>query len=531
MTDDTITYDSTTDRIIFVTPRHSDLMSAVRSIPMGRYNPQYSHYDLPGIFAFYVAKRFSDVTQTAAFREHLAALTARSDRRKASYDTTFNAVDFSKPFGTRVLFRHQVEGVSHILQHQRSIVAADLGTGKTSMALAAMHLSRLPIHVIAPVSLHATWQREAAVLRVAIDRLMSASNIPDPLEASVALIVDEAHYFQNDKAVRTKRFLAYAATAEYLALVTGTPIKNGRPANLYPLLVAIHHPIAVDREYFYKRYCDATRDRWGKLTAKGATNLLELHEILSDKLFVRQKADCIDLPPKTRILTIAEPSEEEQNVFSQAFAALRERYLARVRAGVVRGNSEALVILSQMRHAASWAKVSTVTRIVIELAEENRPAVIFMNYRDSAEALRKAVSEVCPTTLLTSDVPPNERDRRIQAFQNGQYKAIVCTYGTGGVGITLTASTDVILADRPWTPGEAIQAEDRVHRIGTPSPVTAIWIQQHRIDEAIDSILLEKQLNVTEVLLGRRDTIEFGETIEAQAEAILSAIFEARTDT
>ena len=34
------------------------------------------------------------------------------------------------------------------------------------------------------------------------------------------------------------------------------------------------------------------------------------------------------------------------------------------------------------------------------------------------------------------------------------------------LGLTLTRSHTVILLDRPWTPGDAAQAEDRVRRIG-----------------------------------------------------------------
>lgn len=43
--------------------------------------------------------------------------------------------------------------------------------------------------------------------------------------------------------------------------------------------------------------------------------------------------------------------------------------------------------------------------------------------------------------------------------------------GAGGVGLTLTAACTVILVDRPWTPGDVNQAEDRVRRIGQKRPV------------------------------------------------------------
>ena len=42
-------------------------------------------------------------------------------------------------------------------------------------------------------------------------------------------------------------------------------------------------------------------------------------------------------------------------------------------------------------------------------------------------------------------------------FQDGQLDVIICTYGVGSTGLTLTRSHRIILLDRPWTPGDARQ--------------------------------------------------------------------------
>jgi len=34
------------------------------------------------------------------------------------------------------------------------------------------------------------------------------------------------------------------------------------------------------------------------------------------------------------------------------------------------------------------------------------------------------------------------------------------TFGAGGVGLTLTAASTIILNDRPWTPGDAVSLFD-----------------------------------------------------------------------
>ena len=76
----------------------------------------------------------------------------------------------------------------------------------------------------------------------------------------------------------------------------------------------------------------------------------------------------------------------------------------------------------------------------------------------------------------------------------------VCTFGAGGVGLTLTAARTVILLDRPWTPGDVAQAEDRVRRIGQRFPVKNIWISAFEVDKQID-LSIESKLQTSNTVL------------------------------
>ncbi|XP_006896070.1 PREDICTED: DNA excision repair protein ERCC-6-like [Elephantulus edwardii] len=60
-----------------------------------------------------------------------------------------------------------------------------------------------------------------------------------------------------------------------------------------------------------------------------------------------------------------------------------------------------------------------------------------------------------------------EREKRINLFQqNKDYSVFLLTTQVGGVGLTLTAATRVVIFDPSWNPAIDAQAVDRVYRIG-----------------------------------------------------------------
>ena len=69
--------------------------------------------------------------------------------------------------------------------------------------------------------------------------------------------------------------------------------------------------------------------------------------------------------------------------------------------------------------------------------------------------------------------------------------------------MTLTAACTVILVDRPWTPGDVCQAEDRVRRIGQKRKVRSIWLRAFPIDKQVDDLLDHKEDNSSTVVDGK----------------------------
>lgn len=458
--------------------------------------------------------------------ERAAELAEREKEAETAANDILNlvaAAELDRPLaGIGHLFSHQKEAVKWLLAHRTGgiyrggILADDMGLGKTLSALvAARAMAKIhgcPVFVICPASLKDNWLREAAKAGAAIE-VFSWAKMPKALESKKYLVIaDEAHYAQNENSKRTKELKALADHENCLGtwLLTGTPIKNGRPINLFPLLQITQHPLAADSWEFQKYYCNAhhksigTKSIWDNT---GAAHLDELSKKTEDIILRRKKAECLDLPPKLRSLVPILLEGEAGKNYRQEIDRHISEYREREKRGEVKEGAEALVTINALRKVGSLYKVPAAIEYTAELLEQGQAVVIFTEYLESAKALYTALSQIAPCELLTGETKQEERQAIVDRFQSGTSKIFIGTIKAGGVGLTLTAANQVILVDRPWTPGDADQAEDRCYRIGQNNTVNAYWIQLGAIDEAIDTLLAEKRDRIELMLKGKRKTL------------------------
>lgn len=450
---------------------------------------------------------------------------------KASLD-----LDAVLPSG-RTLRPYQKEGIDRMMQYSYSLLADDMGLGKTMQALMTMKayqmLYNCPIFVICDSGLKENWRREVELIGGMRVEIFSNhyKSIPVAPQQHFVVIFEEAHKYQNPKAKRTEKALALARSPYCRAAIciTGTPFKNGRPQAFLPLLQMLRHPLAENPTRFYRRYC-RIGGNWKGQDQAGATHLDELrHELLEGHpcLIRRTKAQCLqDLPEKIRALHSFDLEGEAKTLYMHRFNELRQDYYRRVAAGEISTQGDALVMLGHLRHAGSIAKVPATVELALDIMEgefdgPGEQVVIFTIYKDSARML----AEKLDAEVLDGDIPAKHRQAMIDRFQAGQRRALVCLYGVGGEGHTLTAASTVILVDRPWTPGEAIQAEDRLHRIGQKRTVTPIWLQATEVDRRIDELLLRKKQTIDRVLEGEQATIGTEDDIGRVAKDLLKEFF------
>ena len=176
-----------------------------------------------------------------------------------------------------------------------------------------------------------------------------------------------------------------------------------------------------------------------------------------------------------------------------------QAYRRRAAAGAVAADAEALALLTVLRRLAGLYKLPAAVALITALRAAGEPLVVFSSFVAPLRQLQRR----CGGLVLCGAVAQPERQRCLDVFQAGGSDLLLCTYGVAGVGLGLQRASQVLLLERPWTPGDVDQAEDRCHRIGSRRPVTSHWLQLGFPDDLVDALVLSKADRI-EVVLGRR---------------------------
>ena len=431
----------------------------------------------------------------------------------------------------------QRAGVQYALAQRRTFLADEQGLGKTVQALAALEADgAYPAVVVCPASLKLTWEREAAHWlphrRTAVvsgrsargwsradadaaDIVIVNYDIVDGHRARLAdlglqaAVFDESHYCKEPRARRTKACLALArrVAPDGLRLaLTGTPILN-RPKELVSQLRLI-----------------GRLDDFGSGAAmtrrfRGAEALERLHWHLRAHCYVRRvKADVLpQLPPKRQVTIPVDLSNEaeyrlaERNVVDWLRAQpLDLRELQTKVAAALR--NERLVQLNKLRQLAGRGKLAAALAWLGDFVESGEPLVVFA---DHVELQQELVARFPGAVHVLGSDDARARDEAVRAFQSPDGpQVIVCSLRAAGQGLTLTRASNVAFLELDWTPARLAQAEDRCHRIGQGSAVTAWYlVAPDTIDETMAELLALKRGVIGAVTDGQ--AVEDGSLIDA----------------
>jgi SWI/SNF-related matrix-associated actin-dependent regulator 1 of chromatin subfamily A len=436
------------------------------------------------------------------------------------------------------LFEYQREGVAW-LTGRSGILADEQGLGKSAQAALAL---TVPAVVVCPATLRENWRREllrwrpdlsASVLTDVKDQDdLTAALASDVLivsyEGAVALVtrttrkwatlvVDEAHFIKSLKirkrgnrgAARAMAVYDLRARSSRILLLTGTPILN-RPLELFPLLSLVDQRTWSSEFDYARRYCAAKREKigWDPVKRKprfawdfsGSSNERELHERVSGSAMLRRlKKDVMkDLPEKQRVTQYVKLTGQHAAQYGRAST----QFIRWVRENggpekaAAAQSALALTQLTALRRLAALGKVERAIEWVVEHRESTgRPLVVMGHHQDVLEAVGAGAFEQAGISVgyVLGDVPQHKRQRVVDDFQAGKLDVLVGSIQAAGVGLTLTAASEMLFVERHLVPAMLAQAEDRLHRIGQRHAVTITYLEaSDTVDEEIATLLSQK---------------------------------------
>jgi SNF2 family DNA or RNA helicase len=422
------------------------------------------------------------------------------------------------------------------------VLADDMGLGKTVMLIAhLLRQGRGPHLVVCPTSVVANWERELA--RFAPDlprRRHHGADRPDDLEGITGVVVtsygtlrrdidllstvewrvvtlDEAQQVKNPdtlgaRAVRRLR-------SWHCVALTGTPVEN-RLRELWSVLDLTNAGLLGPRARFERRFANPI-ERRGDHAAR-----TQLRRMIAPFVLRRTKADprvASDLPPRIERTVPCTLTAVQRQRYTETVDAFRQRADGSRSGMQYRG--AVLALLTRLKQICDHpalggdghrvgrsGKLDVTRQLIVEATQAGEQVLVFTQFVGMAQLLAQDLSHALQTELpmLHGGMSATARQRMVDRFQGETDEmpppVLIASLRAGGIGMNLTAATQVIHYDRWWNPAVEDQASDRAHRIGqTERVLIHQLVTMGTLEERIDAMLANKR-EIAEAVVGAGET-------------------------
>ena len=406
-------------------------------------------------------------------------------------------------------------------------LADDMGLGKTVQMLAILleRASLGPALVVAPVSVCTNWisenERFAPSLNTMLfgpgNREAQLSNLKpfDLLVVSYGLlqqeaerfaeiqwstvVLDEAQAIKNAHTLRSQAVMSLSANFKIAA--TGTPLEN-HLGELWNLFRFINPGLLGSLKQFNERYAGPIERQHDPQARQ------RLRRLIQPFILRRLKSQVLsELPARTEITLDVELSPEERAFYEALRRSAVEHLESLGQMPPAQRQLKVFTEMMKLRRACcnpnlvapelklSSSKLAMFGNLVQELIKNKHKALVFSQFVDHLAIIREYLDkEGISYQYLDGSTPLQERQKRVQAFQNGEGDLFLISLKAGGTGLNLTAADYVIHMDPWWNSAVEDQASDRAHRMGQQRPVMIYrLVTQHTIEEAIVSLHSQKR--------------------------------------
>ena len=431
-------------------------------------------------------------------------------------------------------YSYQVRAATRMNTGPHWILGADLGTGKTVMALLAMQKAEIKkLLVICPAIAVANWQREAQRLNYSqelvvysYDKARQKKTFQELRQWSPdGVVLDEAHYLKNPDAQRTQ--MVYGTTcsgegglvehAKKVLALSGTIAPNNA-AELYPHLKYFCPDVLKNANFwqFREYFCQLHRRRIHNRTVVSITgnkNVEDLKKLLAPIYIPLRAASVLkDLPPityRTAVLdagrAMAALKEIDRLVdqsrkadWYQILMQLDELDLPMEERKLPPMTDE----LARIRRLIGEVKVPLTVEYIKEmLAGSQEKIIVFAYHRNVIDELLRGLTSHTKVARISGSTSLYQRNRAMEMFRTDpECRVFLGQIQACGTAITLNVANHVLFVEQSWVPAENYQASKRCHRIGQDKPVFVTNLMlANSIDVQITNTLAVKTARIKEL--------------------------------
>jgi len=464
---------------------------------------------------------------------------------------------------------YQVEAVEHLRRRKRVLIADEMGLGKTAQAVVA----RAAIEsdegkpcktlVVCPNTAKSLWYERicdpakgyfekeyVSKLNVvqldeyttdALDELKKAdiaiinydslsfsgdegskANLKRAIMESGFryVVLDEAHNAKNpsSQAYRSKHVKDIADRADYLALLTGTPIPNTL-SDTY-MMIALLEPRRKEKviERVKEGDKEVEKEIEREVGYKDASEVANAYSqtpsliraVLNTRMLRREMKDVYKLPDLVDKPYDIQLSPEQDAIYKEILdnceleGSYKLQQLKRALLDPSLVNPDIIDDkLKPLLKTTESAKYLELDKIINENAARGEKTIVFSPLWREGVTKKLEKRYKAYGSLRMDGTNANEREDIRKRFQHEDaYKVLIAT-DVAGEGISLAAANNIAFLDDPYAPGEREQMVKRCHRRGQTKTVNVKTLAvRGTVDQGVIELLHEKNKAIDFILKG-----------------------------
>ena len=436
-----------------------------------------------------------------------------------------------------ITWQHQREALAFVKDKPGSMLAMEMGTGKTKVAIDLMDLHDYRrVLIVSPLSVVAgVWPGEFAKHSLAPWTVLplARSSVKDKqaqTEAALAsservavvinyesvwrdpfgswaraqkwdlLVMDESHRCKSPGGVASRYCSRLSDRVPQRLALTGTPMPHS-PLDIYAQYRALDKSIYGTSFFRFKsRY--AVMGGWSNAEVVGYQYQQELQRKFYSIAYRVEAADVLDLPPLLTVTRMCELGPKARKLYR----TLERDFIADLEEGRITAVNALSQLLRLQQVTSGYARTedgqdvevdTTKAELLADLLEDmgKEPVVVFARFKHDLEVVHRVAQRLELSSYEISGA------RKELSLWNENGGVLAAQIQSGGLGIDLTKARYAVYYSLGFSLGDYLQSRARLHRQGQERPVEIIHlIAAQTVDEKVMAALAAREQVVESIM-------------------------------